>query len=111
MTYDRLYQQNYKAQKKLIANNLGPRFRSGEGLPGETYTQFEKRIVKEEINKVQQEAKKIYPAWVKMPNETSEEFRKRLTAKSIEDKPTYPAWKKAPNETPEQFKKRFTKLE
>jgi len=105
--YNREYHQNYKAKQKLLRDTLGPRYNSDEAKPGETFTQFEKRITQEEIQKVKEQARKIYPAWVKMPNETEEEFRKRLVAKSPDDKPKYPAWKKAPNETEEQFKKRF----
>lgn len=126
MTYNNVYQKDYKAIQKIIDDELQVRYKTQEALPGEDYTHFKKRmtkgitesiqkeiddIVRKETDKVIESARKIYPAWIKMPNETSEEFRKRLVSKSIEDIPTYPAWKKSPTESKEEFRKRFTKLQ
>ena len=108
MGYNRLYHQNYKAREKIINDTLGPRYRSDEAKPGETFREFQKRITKEEIEKVQEQAREIYPAWIKMPGESDEQFKKRLVSVNPNNPPKYPAWKKAPNETEQQFKKRFT---
>ena len=108
MVYDKAYQESYKARMKLIDKELTPRYNSGEALPGETWTEFKNRTLKDELQKVTEEARKVYPAWVKMPNETQEEFRKRLVAVNLNEPPRIPAWKKAPDESDSEFKKRFT---
>ena len=108
MGYNKLYHQNYKAREKIINDTLGPRYRSDEARQGETFTEFQKRIINEEMEKLKQQAREIYPAWVKMPGESDKEFKKRLKSVNPNAPPKYTAWEKAPNETQEQFKKRFT---
>ena len=108
MVYDRSYDQIYKANERIIDKELGQRYRSNEALNGESFTDFKKRIIKEELQSIKENANKVYPAWVRMPNETEQEFRKRLVAKRPDDPEVYPAWEKAPNEPDEEFKKRFT---
>lgn len=106
MGYDRAYQQEYKAKAKLIDNELGPRYRTDEARQGESFSDFKKRIIKEELEAINTQAREIYPAWVKMPNETADEFRKRLVSVRPNEK-KYRPWEKMPNETEEQFKRRM----
>ena len=108
MGYNKLYHQNYKAREKIINDTLGPRYRSDEAKPGETFREFQKRITLEEMEKVQAQAREIYPAWIKMPGESEKDFKKRLVSVNPNKPAKYSAWEKAPNETQEQFKKRFT---
>lgn len=109
MGYDRQYHRLRKSNERSIDKDLGFRYRnSNEALPGETYTSFKTRIIKEELQSIQEQANKVYPAWVRMPGETEKEFRRRLTATNPADPPTFPAWKKMPGESEEEFQKRFT---
>jgi len=108
MGYDKVYDQLHKGNQRLIDKELGIRYHSSESIQGETFTEFKKRIIREEMQSLQEQANKVYPAWVKMPNETEEEFRKRLVSKRPNDPKIFPAWKRMPNEQIEEFKKRFT---
>lgn len=111
MTYNRDYQQFYKTKERVKDKELGQRYRSDEALQGETYTEFKKRITREELQSIQLAARKVYPAWVQMPDETDDAFKKRLYSVHLGVSEKIPAWKKAPDETKDQFKKRFTSKE
>lgn len=39
------------AKNRQLDKEFGPRFRAGENMEGESYTQFKKRLVKEEKDK------------------------------------------------------------
>lgn len=107
--YDKQARTIWKANQRKIDKELGFRYRNGnEALPGESYTEYKHRMIKEELKSINEVTNKLYPAWVRMPNETQEEFRKRLVAKRENEPPTYPAWKRMPGESEEEFQKRFT---
>lgn len=110
MGYDKEYSYLYKEKERRIDKELGARYRTNEALVGETFTEFKDRIIREEMISIQQKARQVYPAWIRMPTESEEEFKKRLVAKRIDEQERIPAWVKAPNETDEEFKKRFTSL-
>src|SRR6185437_6160339 len=108
MGYDREQDQIYRKKDRLIDKELGPRYRTDEARQGESYRDFKKRIISEDLKSINEKARLVYPAWIQAPGESNEDFRKRLTSINPDSPPKYPAWKKAPNETEEQFKKRFT---
>lgn len=110
MGYDKEYSYLYKEKERRIDKELGARYRTNEALVGESFREFKQRVIKEEINSLQEKARQVYPAWIRMPHETEEEFKKRLVAKRIDEQERIPAWVKAPNESDEDFKKRFTSL-
>lgn len=107
--YDKSSRTLWKANQRKLDKEIGFMYRNNnDSLPGETFTQYKRRITQEEIQSIRETANKIYPAWVRMPNETQEEFRRRLVAKREYDGPTFPAWKQMPGESLEEFRKRFT---
>ena len=108
MGYDRVYHQTYKAKERIIDKELGQRYRSDEAKQGESFSDFKKRVINEDLQAINEKAKTVYPAWVRMPGESEEAFRKRLVSINPNEPPKYPAWKKLPMETPEEFRKRFT---
>ena len=109
MGYDKQARTIWKANQREIDKELGFRYRnSNDAIPGESFTEYKSRMIQEEIQSLRDNANKVYPAWVKMPNETQEEFRKRLVAKRENEPPVYPAWKRMPGESAEEFHKRFT---
>lgn len=111
MGYDKEYSYLYKEKERIIDKELGIRYRSNkESLVGESFREFKARIIKEEIQSIKEKARQVYPAWIRMPHETEEEFKRRLVAKRIDEQERIPAWVKAPNESDEEFKKRFTSL-
>jgi len=110
MGYDKEYSYLYKEKERVIDKELGQRYRTNEANIGETYTEFKKRIVREEIQSIQEKARSVYPAWIRAPGETEKDFKQRLVAKRINEQERIPAWVKAPNETDEQFRKRFKSL-
>lgn len=110
MGYDKAYSYLYKEKERVIDKELGVRYRSNEALVGESFTEFKKRIVREESISIREKARYVYPAWIKMPDESDESFKKRLVAKRIDEQERIPAWVKAPNESDEDFKKRFKSL-
>ena len=110
MGYDKEYSYLYKEKERRIDKELGARYRTNEALVGESFTQFKQRVIKEEIEQIKTKAREVYPAWIRMPHETEDEFKRRLVAKRIDEQERIPAWVKAPNESDEDFKKRFTSL-
>lgn len=110
MGYDKGYSYLYKEKERVIDKELGPRYRSSEAIPGESYREFKTRIISEEMQAVRNKARDVYPAWIQAPGESDLDFKKRLVAKRINEQERIPAWVKAPNETDEEFKKRFTSL-
>ena len=110
MVYDKDYRYLYKEKERLVDKELGPRYRSDEALQGESYSNFKNRIIKDEIKSIREKARTVYPAWIKMPEESMEDFKKRLTAIKIGYIEKLPAWKRGPDESEEDFKKRFTSI-
>ncbi len=94
------YRTESKRKLRELDKELGNRYRnSNEALAGETYSEFKKRVMAQE--------RTHYPAWLQMPNETDEEFKRRIKAVDIDMK-TIPAWIKLPDETEQEFKRRLT---
>ena len=74
--YFKLKEQEYrKREKELLV-----RYHSWETYPGETYTEFKKRIGGKTI-KLENPSDKIYRAWEKSPDETEKEFKHRLSSR------------------------------
>lgn len=109
MGYDKASRTLWKANQRTIDKEIGFMYRNNnDSLPGETYSEYKRRIIKEEQESIAEDARKVYPAWIRMPNETQEQFRRRLVSVNPNDTPTYPAWKQMPGESKEEFVKRFT---
>ena len=56
------------------------RYHSWEPYPGETFTEFKKRVTGKTV-KISNESDKIYRGWEKMPHETKKEFKRRFSSK------------------------------
>ena len=74
--YFRLKEQEYRKREKVLLQ----RYHSWEQYPGETFTDFKKRVTGKTIQ-IENISDKIYRGWERMPNETEKDFKHRLSSK------------------------------
>lgn len=71
-------QENRLKEKELLV-----RYHSWEQIPGETFTEFKKRVTGKTV-KITDPKEKIYRSYEKMPNETKKEFKRRFSSKKLQ---------------------------
>ena len=78
MQKSREYFRDKKREERRIEKELGVRYRGWEQIPGESFTEFKRRMTGKTVY---DDNTKRYKAWEQMPNESQSDFKKRLTSK------------------------------
>ena len=102
---DKDYRALYKEKDLAIDKEFGPRYRTNEAMPGETYGDFRKRKMAETLEDA--DKTKVYPPWVKMPGESNEHFKRRLVKSRVGEPKKYSGFERMPGESEKDFKKRW----